>query len=400
MKIAYVLTTYPCLTETFACREIEYLRSSGFIVKVLAAVGDQAEPKDQQLWPTQYRPGLFSQLSVLGIVYLLGRYPMGLFRLVKLIFQLMWVCPREAGQVLINLHAIGHFARILDKEQISHLHGYFLNWPACIAMALSKVTGRTFSMAGHGRDIFVESGALEVKASLAQFIVVCSRGGLDYLKDKLPENLHRKLHLAYHGVNAVDIKSLGDKQDRQETIIAAGRFVAKKGFDNLLHAFSLVRKVRPGCRMVIVGDGPRRKELERLGKDLGIDDVVGFKGRQEHYSLMYLLGGMTVLAVPSILASDGDRDGVANIILEAFAHKVPVVASDVGGIGEAVRDRQTGLLVEPGNIRQLADGLLEVLEDKQLGKEMSQRAYEFVTEHFDIEKNTKAIAELLENTSR
>ena len=402
MKLAYVLTTYPCRTETFASREIEHLRRLGFDIKVLAAVDPEMSIKKVQSQCVRYRPALFSRTSVSAVIYLLYKYPAGIFRLFALVSQLIVRYPTEAKQLLVNLHTIGYFTRYLDRENIHHIHAYFLNWPANIALALSRITGRTFSISGHARDIFVESGSLKMKADFAQFITICTRQGLDYLKDNLPARLHHKLHLVYHGVNAADIKPYESwditEQKLEDIIIVAARFVPKKGLVNLLQAFFLVRKSRPACILMVAGDGPQRDELERLTCRLSIADAVWFIGWQEQDFLMRYLQAATVLAVPSVIAADGDRDGIPNVILEAFAGRVPVVASNVGGIGEAVQDKKTGILVEPGDVKQLADTLLNVLRDKRLQKKLSQKAYASVIKNFNIEHNIKTLADLLRNT--
>lgn len=257
-------------------------------------------------------------------------------------------------------------------------------------------------MAGHARDIFVESGALEAKVASAQFVTVCTRQALDYLKIHLPTELHHKIHLIYHGINLSNTNphSNEDLSDEkvEDMVIAISRFVPKKGLAHLLRAFSKVRKVRPACLLIIAGDGPLRGELEQTASRLNITDAVWFLGWHKQDLLLQYLQAATVLVAPSVSAADGDRDGIPNVILEAFACEVPVIAGNIGGISEAVQDRKTGLLVAPGNERQLTNAIVELLSDKQLRNRLSQNAYISLTKHFNIEENVKTMADLLRNT--
>ena len=201
------------------------------------------------------------------------RYPLALGRLLYLAIELIRACPHEAIFLIGNLHTIGFFARNFDRQEISHIHAYFLNWPAIIGLALSVVTGRSYSISAHARDIFVEHGAIKLKVSHAKFITTCTRQGLEYLKEHLPLKYHSKLCLNYHGIRIVSEYPDQEKTNLPEmkcrnTVVAVGRLVPKKGFEYLLKAFALVIRKKPECKLIIVGDGPGQKQLIELIKHL------------------------------------------------------------------------------------------------------------------------------------
>jgi glycosyltransferase involved in cell wall biosynthesis len=399
MKIGYILTTFPCLTETFAVVEMDGLREIGFDISVFAAARDDGVSSTNQGVKVFYRPGRFSRESVAAIIRMLFRHPLGMVRLILLILRLLWLCPAEALSAAGNLHTIAYFAGQLERDEIGHIHSYFLSLPAVIGMALSVVTGRSFSISAHARDIFVEHGAVGLKARRARFIRVCSEHGLHHLKAMLPETCQDKLHAVRHGVRTASTRAGAAKKgesasDSDKTIIAVGRLVEKKGFADLLRAFALVLEERPDCRLMIVGDGPQQKHLKELARQLRLEDLVEFTGPHEPDVTRRLLGQATLLAAPSRIASDGDRDGIPNVILEAFACGVPVAASNIGGISEAVKDRHTGLLTEPGDIQGLASAIVELLGDEQLRGRLSQSALEVVKERFDSAKNARQLEEL------
>jgi glycosyltransferase involved in cell wall biosynthesis len=397
MKIGYIVTTFPSLTETFAVREMDALRKLGFDIGVFAAAGANGASGTDQGAKVFYRPGRFSRESVAAIIWMLFRCPLGVGRLILLILRLLWSCPAEALSAAGNLHAIAFFARQLERQQIGHIHSYFLSRPAVIGMALSVVTGRPFSISAHARDIFVEHGAVALKARRATFIRACSEHGLHHLKAMLPEVFHDKLHVVCHGVRT-DSGCAGKKDESapnpDKRIIGVGRLVEKKGFADLLRAYALVLEERPDCRLMLVGEGPLKKHLKELADHLGLEGRVEFSGQQGPDVTCRLLSQATLLAAPSRMASDGDRDGIPNVILEAFAAGVPVAASNLRGISEAVKHRHTGLLIEPGDIHGLASAIKELLGDEQLRGRLSRNALELVTERFDSAKNARQLAEL------
>jgi glycosyltransferase involved in cell wall biosynthesis len=403
MKVGYILTTFPCRTETFVVREIQDLHELGFDITVFAATSQQYPCRYAKATKAFYRPLLFSAKAVRSVGYLFFRYPLALGKLFCLMLRLLGSRSRDAISLMGNLHTVGFFARHLDREGISHIHAYFLSWPTSIGLALSVATGRSFSISAHARDIFVEPGAAKLKASRAKFITACTQQGLTRLKAHLPSRYHRKLYLNYHGVRmASGYPRPGRKNTsgskHSETVIAVGRLVQKKGFVNLLKAFALVVRKKPCCRLIIVGDGPEQRRLSGLVRQLALEDSVELLGWQESDATQQLIKQATILVAPSVIADDGDRDGIPNVILEAFASHTPVIASNLEGISEVVEHWGTGLLVEPGDVEGLALATRQLLDDRGLQSQLSQMAYEMAVEHFDSEKNTKQLAKLFMST--
>ncbi|MCK4794534.1 MAG: glycosyltransferase family 4 protein [Desulfobacteraceae bacterium] len=404
MKVGYILTTFPCRTETFAAREIEELYKLGFDITVLAAEDQHCARGCTQTTKVLYRPSLFSVNAVLSIGYLSVRYPLAFGKLVCLILKLIVSCPREALSLIGRLHTIGFFSRHLDHEAISHIHAYFLSWPASIGLALAIATGRTLSISAHARDIFVERGAAELKASRAKFITACTQQGLKHLKANLPVKYHHKLNLTYHGTRIAfgcpDLRkrNIADSKPN-DTVIAVGRLIQKKGFEGLVRAFALVVRRKPHTMLMIAGDGPGQKRLNGLIEQLALEDHAELLGWQEPDVTLRLIEQATMLVAPSVIADDGDRDGIPNVVLEAFASGTPVIASNLEGISEVVEHRKTGLLVKPGDVRELASAIEELLNNKDLQSHLSQAAYEMTVQRFDSTKNTKQLAKLFIGTN-
>ena len=399
MRLAYILSAFPCRSETFAAREIAELQAQGFAITVFAAGSEDMSAVHRVPVEVVYRPPPLSLQALFGILYILARYPFGVFRWLYLIGALLRECPREAKTAACNLHAIGAFARRLDRAGLQHVHAYFLSWPACIGLALAAVTGVSLSIGAHARDVFVERGAVRLKAARARFIVACTRQAAEHLKSQLPAACHAKLFVCYHGVDIggtpPGARSARNARVTGEHILACvGRLVAKKGHQDLLRAFARVAGRLPCCKLIIAGSGPERERIEQLTRTLGLAGQVELWGWQDPDVTRNLIETADLLVVPSVVAPDGDRDGIPNVILEALAVGTPVVATRLDGIAEALADGRNGLLVPPGDIDAMASALVEALGNPRRWERLSGAARATAAQRFDIHSNVRQLAEL------
>lgn len=160
---------------------------------------------------------------------------------------------------------------------------------------------------------------------------------------------------------------------------AVGRFHASKDYPNMLQAFAMIVKKRTEVALLIVGEGPLRSEMERLAQELEIGEYVRFLGiRRDVPELMN--------AADAYVMSSA-WEGMANVLLEASATGLPIVATDVGGNGEIVIDGETGFLVPPKNPNKLAQAMLRLMSlPQEERKHMGERARQYVEENFSLER--------------
>jgi glycosyltransferase involved in cell wall biosynthesis len=405
MKVAYILTTFPSGSEAFARREVLALKALGWDVSVFAAnaeIGLAQEAQDELVF---YRPPAWSWRAMSAQAYVLRRHRAGVLRVLRLVWKMFREHPPDGLAVLRNLHTVACFTRRLDELGIRHIHAYFLSWPACVACAMAVLSRRSMSVSAHARDIFVEAGAVRVKAEHARFIAACTEQGADHLRGLLPESHRRKVHLVYHGVESGPARSMSTSPRRQlpsgapespeRVVLAVGRFVAKKGFDHLVRAFARMGPSLHPARLVLVGDGPQRAGLERLAATLALGGRVVFTGWQSGRVVRERMESAALLAVPSVIAEDSDRDGIPNVVLEAMAAGLPVVGSSLPGIREAITHNETGILVAPGNVDELAQAVENLLRNDALRDRLAGQAIAVARARFDPQANARKIAELL-----
>jgi len=161
-------------------------------------------------------------------------------------------------------------------------------------------------------------------------------------------------------------------------IIQVGSFYRHKGQETSLQAFEQVKSAVPGVRLVFVGGGPLRKQLEKLSVERGLHDRVEFFGETD--DVVGALRRAMVFWMPS------EREGLPNACLEAMAMELPVVASRVGGLQEVVVDGETGYLVPPGDTDALAARTIEVLLDRERGYAMGKSGRSRVERLFRMEQ--------------
>ena len=180
--------------------------------------------------------------------------------------------------------------------------------------------------------------------------------------------------------------------DRPFRVLAVGRLVPKKGFRHLVEAAALSPG---GFEVEFAGDGPERGDLERLAAARRVSGRIRFSGELDGAGLAAAFARSDAVCAPSVVAPDGDRDGVPNSLLEAMAAGLPAVAADAGGLAEAVEDGRTGLLVPPADPGALAEAIERLEGDADLPRRLASGAAELLRERFSLEKNAARLAGLL-----
>lgn len=165
------------------------------------------------------------------------------------------------------------------------------------------------------------------------------------------------------------------------TVLFVGRLVERKGVDVLLDAAAGL-KPRHDFRVVIVGEGPERPGLEARAAELGVTQVVQFRGRVSAEELVRAYATSHVCVLPAVVDRRGDTEGLGVVLLEAMTYGVPVIGSNVGGITDIVTDGETGLLVPPGDAEALMAAITRLKHDPALTAKLGAAGPPHVRERF------------------
>ncbi|MBI2194027.1 MAG: glycosyltransferase [Planctomycetes bacterium] len=398
--MAYVLGAFPKLSETFIWREVRELERQGVEI-VLFAVEASGDPVDADVRehaartfyaPDALSPGFWTP----DARYLWTRPRVSLRQQARLLREFF---PRLDRFLKYGWwdNMARSFAREMERQRVDLIHAHFAGLPTFFGLVAAELIDAPFSFSAHARDIFVHPELMEWKAERAGLIVACSRTGRDRLFQLLPLRFHSKVQLVAHGV------SLGQRPTPRQSVqqgpplvLSVGRLEEKKGFPDLLQAFKELGQAGMDARLTIIGDGPEAAALVRMRGELGLESRVEMLGARPHSEVEERLRSAQVLVLASREASDGDRDGIPNVLLEAAAAGVPVAATSAGGIPEFIQHEVTGLLSPPGRPSDLAANVRNLLSDGVLAQRLAHAAREEVERGYDLAANTAVLRGLFE----
>lgn len=390
-RLVYVLGQFPSQSETFILREMVALEDMGFHLIPLAMRPQpdgpvHAEAGQFASW-IHYRPPRLIPAALGAFFKTLLQRPLGLGSSLWFLLRETATHPGNARELISAWLAALCFASRLSPRDVRHVHAHFAGRPASIGLMLAEICGSGYSLSCHIEMFAPDTALLARKLREADFVTVCTRYAMERLQRNHSLTLGDKLHLIRHGVDVARLSQHGHVDYPLPMILSVGRMVEKKGFPFLLQAAAILNGRGLPFELVIVGDGPMRDELERLAGGLGLRDKVVFAGYLTQEQLAHVYRRADAFCLASIVAQDGQRDGLPNVILEAMAFGVPVVASNLSAIPEAVIDGETGLLAAPGSPQELAAQLERVLGDEALRAHLTDNARRLVEDDFDLGKN-------------
>jgi colanic acid/amylovoran biosynthesis glycosyltransferase len=169
------------------------------------------------------------------------------------------------------------------------------------------------------------------------------------------------------------------------TILFVGRLVEIKGPDVAVRAIARLREISDkAIRMIVVGDGPRRGDTERLVDTLGLRDTVVFRGALSQEATIACFAEADIFLYTGVTDRDGRRETQGLVIQEAQAMELPVVASDVGGVAEGMLPGETGCTCPERDVEAIAQALARLVADPEQRAAFGKRGRAFVKEHFDV----------------
>jgi len=362
LHVAYVLKTFPVLSQVTVMNEITALRKMGVQVTVVSVLPSKE---------TLYHAGT-DELQEQVIHWWGERRSKGMviWSNLNAVLRSGWTRYRQARQLVEEiglLHGARAFARLVDvafqlrARGVHHLHAHFATEATTVAHALSSLSGLPFSFTAHAYDIFLRPHRLGEKMQAAHFVVTVSEYNKRYLLEHWDTVPDEKICVIHPGVDlerfSPDLRTPAG--DGRFHIFSVGRLVEKKGYADLVKACRLLTERRVDFECTIVGEGPQRSLLEEAIVSLELEGRVRLVGAMLQEQFAPMLRQADVFTLPCIIAQDGDRDAMPLAIEEAMAMGLPVVSTRVVGIPELVR-HEAGLLVPPHSPPDLAEALEQI----------------------------------------
>lgn len=396
MRIAYVVSRFPHVTETFVLRELEGVAAvPGMHVDLFALFPAAAAPVHPaaRSWLERLHKGS-ARSALAGLAWWSVRRPARLLATVALVVRGYARSPSRLVRSLVTLGVAAGHAREVRRLGVEHVHAHFANYPALAAWTIGRLAGPSYSFTAHAHDLFRDQSFLRRLSADARFVATISNFNRDFLARRT--GAPSPVHVVHCGVDPTRWPP------RPRAVPATGPVRAlvvasleeKKGHRVLLEALA-----RAGGRLArvefdLVGAGPLRAQLEARAHALGLGGRVRFHGALAEPDVGRMLGAADLFVLPSVITRDGFMEGIPVALMEALAAGVPVVATRLSGVPELVVDGVTGVLAASGDPAALASALEAVLEDPQGARRRAVAGRQLVERDFDVRASAQRMAQL------
>lgn len=382
-RVLYVVSLFPCWSETFIVREIEQLIARGVDVRILSlrppsesfVQARAAALMDRVIGPPGWRrevlPALLNGL----------RHPRALLAVLTYLLVGMWRQPLPLGKSLVGLWRTLALLPAVHRFDPQWVHAHWATYPSTAAWMLGRLRRRPFSFTAHAHDIFVEDQLLARKLRSARLAVTISRFNVAYLA-RWRDARSAPLEVVHCGVDLAELALTLD--GREATAIGTvGRLDPIKGFPVLVAALGLLRQRGVAFHCELIGEGPQRTALEQQRAAVGLDAQLAMPGARPQEAVRAMLSRVAIFVMPSVVTPEGNQDGIPVALMEAMASGAAVVGTRVSGLPELIEDGVNGLLVPPGDAAALAAALQRLLVDPALRRRLGEAARRTVEAEFD-----------------
>jgi glycosyltransferase involved in cell wall biosynthesis len=290
------------------------------------------------------------------------------------------------------------FAEVMEKKNVEHVHAHWATHPTLAAYVIRHLTGLRYSFTTHAHDIYVERPMLAEKIRDASFVVTISDYNRQFLRRLYGKIATDKMVMVRCGVDPtvfVPPQRPVRSSTQSMTIVCVASLLDYKGHPYLLDACEQLRQRGVPFQCLLIGDGKERSAIEAHIARLKLSNHVALMGRQSRDRVSELLVKSDVLVMPSVITPSGMMDGIPNSLFEALATELPVIASAVSGIPELVEDGRTGLLVPERDADALAEALIKLYENPNLGRRLAKAGREKVLRDYNLRQNVSRLCQLL-----
>jgi glycosyltransferase involved in cell wall biosynthesis len=310
--------------------------------------------------------------------------------------------PSPVGKLLYFFKMIAKGIHIKKKYGIDVVHSHIHGMSAFVAMSIARATGTPHThwhcedLYKYYRDALLEAGvAHAIKSYLtlvigmksADLVITCTDATLECDKKifGIPTSKFRIIP------NSVSLDRFNQDVDASEVnrryntkgkkvILFVHRLAPRKGPEYLIRALPKIKEEVPNILCILVGDGPQRKQLEELARELGVYNITIFAGSKPTGEIPQFFSACDVYVMPS------EIEGFGRTIAEAMACRRPVVATRVGGVPEVVVDGKTGLLIPPRDPEAIAEATTRLLKDKKLSNKLAENGFKRARELYSLDR--------------
>lgn len=394
--IAYLINQYPKVSHSFIRREILGIEAYGIPVArwaIRSSAVDLVDAEDQrELAKTRAVLGVGIAGLISSLFRVMVTKPLKLFNALRLALSVGW---RSERGILFHLAYLAEACVILEWSQaanVSHIHAHFGTNSTTVAMLCQALGGPAYSFTIHGPDEFdqVNGLALVEKVKRAAFVVTISSFSRSQLYRWCKQEQWSKIHVVHCGVDDEFLAQLPVPIPSPPRFVCVGRLCEAKGQLLLINAVKQLAAEGLKFKLLLVGDGELRSDIESLIAHLGLEDWVEITGWASSSQVRQYIQSALCMVLPSF------AEGLPVVIMEALALGRPVISTYIAGIPELVKPGVCGWLIPSGSVEALRDAMREALhlpvaDLEQMGKAGRAR----VLERHDIKLESGKLVALL-----
>jgi len=387
-KIAYVVSRFPTIAETFILYEILELERLGLQVEIFPLIRQNEPVKHAEVEKLAKRIHYNQILSVSTIaaqIYWLFNNPRNYLEAWWRAISGNFSSPKFLTRALVVVPLAARFARQMQALSVEHVHAHWATHPTLAAYVIRQLTGLSYTFTAHAHDIYVERPMLKEKIQEAESVVTISDYNKELLQQLYGESAAEKIVVIHCGIDPTVFQPRAKpRSSEQFTIICVASLKDYKGHPYLIEACAQLKAEGVRFRCILVGDGQDRSEIEAQISQLGLSEQVLLLGFQPRNRVNELLSEADVMVLPSIITGTGKKEGIPVALMEALAIELPVVTTAISGIPELIEDGKTGLLVPERDARALAAALLKLYRSSELGSRLAAAGRSKVLEDFNL----------------
>ena len=396
-KIAYLMSRFPKISETFILYEILELQRLGMQVEIFPLLRESApvmHSEARALVERAHYSKLWTKEVLQAQRYWLRRQPAAYLHAWAQAIRGNARSPKSLSRALVVVPQAALFAQQMVELGVSHLHAHWATHPTLAAYVVGLLTGLPYSFTAHADDIYVERPMLDEKIRRAGFVITISEYNRRFLSKLYGEAAANKIFVVHCGVDSAIFTPRVHTPNSLFKIVCVARLEQKKGHTYLIEACAQLKAQGLAFRCELVGDGEQRPQIESQIRQLGLEDMVILLGQQPRSRVGELLAKADVMVLPSVTTAEGRQEGIPVALMEALATELPVIASAISGIPELVEDGHTGLLVLERDPAALAAALARLHNDPELGRRLGAAGRVKVQREFDLQRNTARLHRL------
>jgi len=404
MRLGYIYSRYPVLSQTFCDAEMLELERRGHEIVLASLYPPKTDLRHEYLAKLhakiQYAPDSRALDKLARKAKRRGRWPVAMVQEHDLKYGAEYKAALRARNAFF-------FVELFERERIPHFHVHFANRAAHTALFIKAISGIPFSITAHGQDFMTDlgnEGLLRELCAAAEFVGAETDYSRDLLAARCPEAAG-KIFRVHNGIDLSRFPETTDNRTNQALpgpirLLSVGRLVAFKGFQHLIDACSELEKRGLDFALQIVGDGPLREELETRVRGQNLSGRIQFAGERSQNQVLNALRACDIFVLASTIDERGASDVFPTVIAEAMASGRPVVSTTVAGIPELVANGETGLLVPPDDSQGLAYALERLARDGNLRASFGRAGRRRIEDVFTIERTIEPLLAHFAATAR